>query len=231
MLCSFHLLFTFFRIVIIGALLFTLWTKRATLGRRAANPLDQLMAAFDMRVQSEAKAEGMHRISGFPCHVHRKVRLRAHRREPAHHPDWAVPALPLLLRKEDPDEQTLTLLPSLSSSRSLSITTQTGLEDEGWHAKKVGHRASGEGSVPMMAQLLAQGNGCVVQAMSGDLRTLSIDRRNSQLLGLRTVPPVLANRPRGWSQSGRILSEAPVVSVLSMFTEVLGNSVEAAATL
>lgn len=37
-----------------------------------------------------------------------------------HHPDWAVPALPLLLRREDPDAQTLSLSSPPSSSPLLS---------------------------------------------------------------------------------------------------------------
>lgn len=59
-----------------------------------------------------------------------------------HHPDWAVPALPLLLRREDPDGQSLSLLSPPSStfpllSFSLSIATRMGSEDKGWHPKKV----------------------------------------------------------------------------------------------
>lgn len=57
-----------------------------------------------------------------------------------HHPDWAVPALPLLLRREDPDAQTLSLSPPQPppfSALFLSIATQMGFEDEGWHPKKV----------------------------------------------------------------------------------------------
>uniref|UniRef100_A0A8C2XT92 Catenin delta 1 n=1 Tax=Cyclopterus lumpus TaxID=8103 RepID=A0A8C2XT92_CYCLU len=88
-----------------------------------------------------------------------------------------------------------------------------------------------EKGLPMIAELLAHGNDRVVRAMSGALRNLSIDRRNCQLLGLHAVPHLVANLPGSQSQSGRILSEETVVSVLSTLTEVLGNSVEAAKTL
>uniref|UniRef100_G3Q134 Catenin delta 1 n=1 Tax=Gasterosteus aculeatus aculeatus TaxID=481459 RepID=G3Q134_GASAC len=88
-----------------------------------------------------------------------------------------------------------------------------------------------EKGLPMMAELLAHGNDRVVRAMSGALRNLSIDRRNCQLLGLHAVPHLVANLPGGQSQSGRVLSEETVVSVLSTLTEVLGNSLEAAKTL
>ncbi|XP_068444050.1 catenin delta-1-like isoform X5 [Clinocottus analis] len=88
-----------------------------------------------------------------------------------------------------------------------------------------------EKGLPMIAELLAHGNDRVVRAMSGALRNLSIDRRNCQLLGLHAVPHLVANLPGGQSQSGRVLSEETVVSVLSTLTEVLGNSVEAAKTL
>ena len=40
-----------------------------------------------------------------------------------------------------------------------------------------------EKGLPMMAELLAHGNDCVVRAMSGALRNLAIDNRNCELLG------------------------------------------------
>lgn len=49
--------------------------------------------------------------------------------------------------------------------------------------------------------------------------------------GLHAVPHLVANLPGGQSQSGRVLSEETVVSVLSTLAEVLGNSLEAAKTL
>ncbi|XP_072295864.1 catenin delta-1-like isoform X2 [Eucyclogobius newberryi] len=88
-----------------------------------------------------------------------------------------------------------------------------------------------EKGLPMMAELLAHGNDRVVRAMSGALRNLAIDGRNCELLGLHAVPHLVANLPGGQSQSGRVLSEETVVSVLSTLTEVLGNRLEAAKTL
>ncbi|XP_020782987.1 catenin delta-1-like isoform X2 [Boleophthalmus pectinirostris] len=88
-----------------------------------------------------------------------------------------------------------------------------------------------EKGLPMMAELLAHGNDRVVRAMSGALRNLAIDSRNCELLGLHAVPHLVANLPGGQSQSGRVLSEETVVSVLSTLAEVLGNRLEAAKTL
>uniref|UniRef100_A0AAV2MLL6 Catenin delta-1 n=1 Tax=Knipowitschia caucasica TaxID=637954 RepID=A0AAV2MLL6_KNICA len=88
-----------------------------------------------------------------------------------------------------------------------------------------------EKGLPIMAELLAHGNDRVVRAMSGALRNLAIDGRNSELLGLHAVPHLVANLPGGQSQSGRVLSEETVVSVLSTLAEVLGNRLEAAKTL
>ncbi|XP_061900091.1 catenin delta-1-like isoform X4 [Entelurus aequoreus] len=86
-----------------------------------------------------------------------------------------------------------------------------------------------EKGLPMMTELLAHSNDRVVRAMSGALRNLAIDNRNSELLGLHAVPHLVANLPGG--QSGRALSEETVVSVLSTLAEVLGSSLEAAKTL
>lgn len=44
-----------------------------------------------------------------------------------------------------------------------------------------------EKGLPMMAELLAHGNDRVVRAMSGALRNLAIDNRNSELLGKAAV--------------------------------------------
>lgn len=62
-----------------------------------------------------------------------------------HHPDWAVPALPLLLRREDPDAQTLSLspppppLPPLPPLLSFSLYQHTdGIRRWGLASKESG---------------------------------------------------------------------------------------------
>lgn len=55
-----------------------------------------------------------------------------------HHSVWATPALPLLLRRENPRAQTLSLSPPTPLFLPLpSISTQPGWEDESRHPKKV----------------------------------------------------------------------------------------------
>ncbi|XP_054890060.1 catenin delta-1-like isoform X1 [Poeciliopsis prolifica] len=88
-----------------------------------------------------------------------------------------------------------------------------------------------EKGLPIVTELLSHNNDRVVRAMSGALRNLAIDNRNSELLGEHALPHLVAVLPGGQNQSRRNLSEETMVSVLSTLTEVLGNNVEAAKKL
>lgn len=50
----------------------------------------------------------------------------------------------------------------------------------------------------MMAELLAHGNDRVVRAMSGALRNLAIDNRNSELLGKLVVSAFALTTSKVW---------------------------------